>query len=67
MKDIASYASFIHQYYFLCNPSIKEEFTESTTLTTSGRHRKEKHLRNNDAYNREEEPDILGGCVDGKE
>lgn len=38
-----------------------------TTLTTSGRHRKEKHLRNNDAYNREEEPGILGGHVDGKE
>lgn len=39
-------------------PLLKEEFNRViTTLTTSGKHRIEKHLRNGDAYNREKEPD----------
>lgn len=35
-------------------------------MTTSGKHRIEKHLRNGDAYNRGKEPDILNGHEDKK-
>ena len=66
-KGIVAYSSFTHQYYFLWDLSTNEKLTElQQQLIASGRHRIEKRLRKDDAYNRGKEPDVLDGHEDKK-